>query len=650
VVHAEGRTTAAAILLADLFDRQLHIAHVARREEIEVIKAAKLKGIRISCEVCPHHLFLTEDDKITLGSNKAEVRPVLVTKEDQQALWDNMEFIDSIATDHAPHTLQEKTSSAAPPGFPGLETMLPLMLNAVNEGRLTLEDLEDKMYHNPRRIFNLPEQPDTYIEVDMDQEWTIPEKMAYSKAGWTPFAGMKVKGCLRRVVLRGEVAFMDGKVLVKPGYGQDVRVWSQNNPIGGGGSFRPPPVIKRHVVIEEEQLPRRLRTDSGRYDSDSITPRQRNDSGGLLNPNSQSNLNLGLSLGRPSSPGGLLVGMAGASPTKYDGEHYGTPSNFQIPLGLPLGPHTNAPTLYNQHILKAGMFDKDQLNAIFNLADTFRTCVRKERPIDHILKGKVMASIFYEVSTRTACSFSAAMERLGGKVIYSDETKSSNKKGETIQDSVQVMGSYSDVVILRHPTPGAVSLAAASCKRPVINAGDGVGEHPTQALLDAYTIREEIGTVNGLTITMVGDLKHGRTVHSLARLLTMYNVSLRYVSPVDLQMPKEVKDFVASRGIPQEEFVSLEDAIPETDVLYMTRIQKERFENAGDDARFLGHLVLNPGLMRKAKRKMAILHPLPRNDEISVEVDSDPRAAYFRQAENGMYVRMALLAMVLGKC
>lgn len=305
--------------------------------------------------------------------------------------------------------------------------------------------------------------------------------------------------------------------------------------------------------------------------------------------------------------------------------------------------------LNNQHILKVTMFERAQLNALFNLADTFKASVRNEQQIDTILRGKVMASIFYEVSTRTACSFSAAMERLGGKVIYSDETSSSNKKGETIEDSVQVLSSYTDVVVLRHPVPGAVGRAAKYCKKPVINAGDGVGEHPTQALLDVYTIREEIGTVNGLTITMVGDLLNGRTVHSLAKLLTMYNVRIRYVSPSNLKMPNDVKEYVAKKGIQQDEFDSLEEALPETDVLYMTRIQKERFSSVSEYTSSMGQFVINPHLMTKAKKKMAVLHPLPRNEEISVDVDSDTRAAYFRQAENGMYVRMALLAMVLGK-
>lgn len=190
-----------------------------------------------------------------------------------------------------------------------------------------------------------------------------------------------------------------------------------------------------------------------------------------------------------------------------------------------------------------------------------------------------MASIFYEVSTRTSCSFSAAMQRLGGTVIHMDETSSSVKKGETLEDSVAVMAGYSDVLVLRHPLPGAVGRASLVTRKPLINAGDGVGEHPTQALLDVFTIREEIGTVNGLTITMVGDLKHGRTVHSLARLLTLYNVVLKYVSPPGLGMPVEIQRFVTQKGIKQEEVQSLEKALEDTDVLYMTRIQKERFKS-----------------------------------------------------------------------
>ena len=207
-----------------------------------------------------------------------------------------------------------------------------------------------------------------------------------------------------------------------------------------------------------------------------------------------------------------------------------------------------------------------------------------------------MAAVFYEVSTRTNCSFSAAMQRLGGTVIHMDSVSSSVKKGESLEDSITVMASYSDVVVLRHPEPGAVGKAAASCRKPLINAGDGVGEHPTQALLDVFTIREEIGTVNGLTITMVGDLKNGRTVHSLARLLTLYNVQLKYVSPPGLGMPEEVMNYVGEKGIRQEQLQSLESVLPDTDVLYMTRIQKERFnsEKEYEEVIFELKLLANP--------------------------------------------------------
>ncbi|XP_017493369.1 PREDICTED: CAD protein-like, partial [Rhagoletis zephyria] len=223
VCHAERQTMGSVILMAHLLDRPVHICHIARKEEIMLIRAAKEKGIRVTCEVCPHHLFLSTDDIPAIGEGRAEVRPVLCSPDDQQALWDNMNYIDVFATDHAPHTWEEKNSEKPPPGFPGLETILPLLLKAVDDGRLTLEDIQNKFYRNPKRIFSLPEQPNTYIEVDLDEEWTINREEMHSKAKWTPFEGTKVKGKVHRVVLRGEVAFVDGEVLVQPGFGQNVR-------------------------------------------------------------------------------------------------------------------------------------------------------------------------------------------------------------------------------------------------------------------------------------------------------------------------------------------------------------------------------------------------------------------------------------------
>ena len=222
-VHAEKRTMAAAILLAALYDRSLHICHVSRKEEIAIIRLAKEKGLKITCEVTPHHLFLNENDLPDLGKGFTEVRPVLASPEDQTALWNNLDIIDCIATDHAPHTVAEKNSDTPPPGFPGLETALPLMLTAVNLGRLSIDTLIIKMFTNPKRIFNLPDQSDTYIEVDMDHQYSITANKMFSRCGWTPFENYPVSGSISRVVLRGEEAYKEGKILVQPGYGENVR-------------------------------------------------------------------------------------------------------------------------------------------------------------------------------------------------------------------------------------------------------------------------------------------------------------------------------------------------------------------------------------------------------------------------------------------
>jgi carbamoyl-phosphate synthase/aspartate carbamoyltransferase/dihydroorotase len=222
-VHAEQRTLAAAILMASLYKRSIHICHVSREEEILVIKKAKEQGIPVTCEVAPHHLFLSEEDISSLGFGRSEVRPILATKEDQAALWENLDVIDCFATDHAPHTLEEKDSDYPPPGFPGLETALPLLLNAVREGRLTLEDIVSRMYTNPKTIFGLPDQPETYVEIDLSAKWEIKAANLHSRCGWTPFDGFQVQGRVTQVVLRGQEAFTDGQILAQPGYGHSVR-------------------------------------------------------------------------------------------------------------------------------------------------------------------------------------------------------------------------------------------------------------------------------------------------------------------------------------------------------------------------------------------------------------------------------------------
>lgn len=222
-IHAEGRSIAAAILLASFYERAVHICHVARREEILLIRAAKQRGLPVTCEVTPHHLFLCEEDLPKLGNGRGEVRPRLASAADRQALWDNLDVIDCFATDHAPHTLAEKDSPEPPPGFPGLETALPLLLTAVKEGRLTLEDVIARCYTNPQRIFALPKQPDTWVEVDTEARWEIRASENFSRSGWTPFEGFLVQGRIRSVTLRGKEAYRAGKVLVSPGFGRNVR-------------------------------------------------------------------------------------------------------------------------------------------------------------------------------------------------------------------------------------------------------------------------------------------------------------------------------------------------------------------------------------------------------------------------------------------
>ena len=223
-VHAERRSLAAILFLSVLYNKPVHICHVARKEEILLIKDAKEKGVKVTCEVAPHHLFMTEEDIPQDEPGRGEVRPRLVGKKDQEALWENLAVIDCFASDHAPHTLAEKISENPPPGFPGLETSLYLFLKAVSEGRLTIDDLVLRMETNPRKIFKLPKQPETWIEIDPEFSWEIKATNTYTRCGWTPFEGWKVKGRLKRVILRGETAFEDGEIIAKPGSGRNVRL------------------------------------------------------------------------------------------------------------------------------------------------------------------------------------------------------------------------------------------------------------------------------------------------------------------------------------------------------------------------------------------------------------------------------------------
>ncbi len=299
-------------------------------------------------------------------------------------------------------------------------------------------------------------------------------------------------------------------------------------------------------------------------------------------------------------------------------------------------------------ILRVAQFDRDALAYIIALAERMRGLVETRGGAD-VLRHKVMAALFYEPSTRTSASFIAAMERLGGSVIPITQGVqfSSVSKGESLADTVRTLAQYADAIVLRHPEIGSAQEAAHYSPVPVINAGDGAGEHPTQALLDLFTIVEELGTLDGLTVAMVGDLRFGRTVHSLTQLLLNYNVKFRFVSPEILRMPLVITNQVREHGAEMKETYDVHEVIREADVLYVTRVQKERFSDLAQYDEVKDYYIVDPALMEQAKEKMIVMHPLPRVGEIREAVDDDPRAAYFRQVRNGLYIRMALLAAVL---
>ncbi|MBI3420567.1 MAG: aspartate carbamoyltransferase [Candidatus Sungbacteria bacterium] len=304
------------------------------------------------------------------------------------------------------------------------------------------------------------------------------------------------------------------------------------------------------------------------------------------------------------------------------------------------------------HVVSTKQFlDKELLGRIFDVADEFAQADAR-RDVPKPLRDKILACVFYEPSTRTRFSFESAMLKLGGSVISTESAGlfSSAIKGETLEDSIRIVGGYSDAIVLRHPDAGAAQRAAAVSSVPVINAGDGSGEHPTQALLDLYTIQKEPGRLENFKIAMVGDLLYGRTIHSLIYLLALgLNIKITLVSPEDLKLPEQYASFLKAKEISFAESDRLEDTLPDVDIVYMTRIQKERFSSPELYEQTKGAFVLDKELLRKLGNHAAIMHPLPRVNEISPEVDSDPRAAYFRQARNGLYVRMALLDFLLSK-
>ncbi len=289
-------------------------------------------------------------------------------------------------------------------------------------------------------------------------------------------------------------------------------------------------------------------------------------------------------------------------------------------------------------------FSKDEILHILEVAKEFER--NREQ---NFLAGKVVACLFFEPSTRTRLSFEAAVNRLGARVIgFPDNKNTSQSKGESLEDTIRIVSNYADMIVMRHPMEGAAAVAASVSPLPIVNAGDGANQHPTQTLLDMYTILQTQGHLEGLTINMVGDLRYGRTVHSLSQAMSDFDPNFIFTAPDELKMPHKYLEFLDSKGVPYQQTASLEEHLDDCDILYMTRVQQERFPSKEDYDRVKDTYILEASMLGGVRENMKILHPLPRINEIATDVDETPYAYYFQQAGNGMYVRMAVISYLLG--
>ena len=298
----------------------------------------------------------------------------------------------------------------------------------------------------------------------------------------------------------------------------------------------------------------------------------------------------------------------------------------------------------NKSLISITDLTKEEIIRITELAAYF-----EEHPYEPLLNGRVIASLFFEPSTRTRLSFESAINRLGARVIgFSDTANTSVSKGETFHDTIQVISNYCDMIVMRHSLEGAPRYASEFSKVPIVNAGDGANQHPSQTLLDLYSIKKTQGTLDGINIMMIGDLKYGRTVHSLLQALSHFNTKFTFVAPPELRMPEEYKQFLRDKGLEFTETTEIGDAINEADIVYMTRVQRERFTDPMEYERVKNVYVLKNSILDNTKDNMRILHPLPRVGEIAYDVDQNPKAYYFNQTENGVYTRMAIISYLLG--
>ncbi|AAS51489.2 ACR263Cp [Eremothecium gossypii ATCC 10895] len=595
-IIAEAKTSdlASVILLASLQGRPIHITGVSHKEDLALIMTVKEKMNNVTCDVNIHSLFVSQDDY--------PEALFLPTKEDQDFFWRNLQEIDAFSIGSMPTLLATVTSNKVVTGL-GIKEALPLLLSAVNDGRLTLEDIVERLHDNPAKIFNIPEQ-DAKVEIDLDFTFRHTKR-------WTPYTKGGLTGGVERVLLDGQTVVLSGDLVASAALGEAVVPTSNN--------YTSTPLLNAEPLH-------------------SFVP-----------PSSSGKKRFSFSRER---------GNSFASAGDHEEAVIDQPLEQRLMSSRPpkeLSPPSALRELVRAHnpfrgrnILSVNQFKRSDFHALFAVAQELRAAVEREGVLE-LMKGRLLTTIFYEPSTRTSSSFIAAMERLGGRTVNINTSASSVKKGETLQDTIRTLACYSDAIVLRHPDEMSAHIASKYSPVPIINGGNGSREHPTQAFLDLFTIREELGTVNGISVTFMGDLKYGRPVHSLCRLLKHYQVRINLVSPKELSLPDGLRNELIDAGLLGIESESLTpEIISRSDVLYCTRVQQERFEREEDYLRLKNTYIVDNKILAHAKQQMVVMHPLPRVSEIREEVDYDHRAAYFRQMRYGLFVRMALLAMVMG--
>lgn len=594
ITDAKTTDLTLVLLLANLHRRKLHVTCVTNEDDIKLIALSKSQGFRVTCDVSIYSLFLSLDDFPSCT--------FLPSSHDQKALWEHMKIIDVFSVGSHPYHVAIETGEIPTPAI-GIAESLPLLFTAAADGRLTTDDIIAKMHDNPKAIFELHDQPGTSVEVEVDRPYVLQASQV-----WSPFVGRTLKGSVQRVIFHDRTACLDGEMMLDASFGKDMS--SHSIPLQSPAAQSP--------VIKPAESPA-LRPDSSHDRRSSVLParpisRLRQVDGIPQNPQS---------FAEAQSP------VAARSATAGD---FGSPLLMSLPPA-----NNNLQTLLSsspfkqQNILSVTQFSRQDLHLLFTAASEMKLGAVRHGVLD-ILKGRVLCTLFYEPSTRTSASFDAAMQKLGGRTVAIATSHSSAQKGETLQDTIRTLACYHDAIVLRHPDATSAAVAAKFSNVPIINGGNGSVEHPTQAFLDLFTIREELGTVNSLYITFIGDLRYGRTVHSLCKLLQHYDVHIQLVSPPSLALPADVRQQLISSGqLVLESSELTKKIVARSDVLYCTRLQKERFENPTEYEQLKGKLVVDNSVLKHAKSHMAVMHPLPRNDEISEEVDFDPRAAYFRQ-------------------